>query len=170
VRELLDGLLSSDPGWRGPAPLLPLSGGAPGEVDPRGLEAIATQLARAADALRTVAADGSAMTAIWSTFVQATGYGTKSLRSPDAPPVTELDRLRVRADGNLYARLAEGGERLCVFIGTSGRVDATGRDLQLVQRILRAGSFVVSELAEEPKAECLETLTHLVREGMLERA
>ncbi len=180
VQQLLDGLLSSDAGWRGPAPLLPspLAAAPPGEVDPRGLEAIAAQLTRAADALRATAADDLAMVGLWSSFVQATGSGTRSLQVEGAPPVTPTDRLRVRADGNVYARLAEGGARLCVFIGTSGRVDATGPDLALLQRILSARSFVAGDCVSWARAsagtalawpEVSETLTHLVREGMLER-
>ncbi len=36
ARNLLDALLTPDPAWRAPPPLLPLPGGAPGEVDPAG--------------------------------------------------------------------------------------------------------------------------------------
>ena len=44
----------------------------------------------------------------------------------EAGAVEAGDRLCVRRDGNVYARMADGGARLRVFIGTSGQVDATG--------------------------------------------
>ncbi len=177
VRELLDQLLSADPGWRGPSPLLPLAGAPAGEVDPRGLEEIARQLRRAADALGSVAADHPALVGIWSSFVQATGFGTASVRAREAGAVEAGDRLCVRRDGNVYARMADGGARLRVFIGTSGQVDATGPEIALIQRILSARTFTAGDCAgwgdtADPLAwdAVAETLTALVREGLLERA
>jgi len=176
VRELLDGLLSAQPGWRGPAPLLPLEGGLPGEVDARGLEAMAAELTRAADALRTLATDNLALVGLWSSFVQATGFGGPDVRVPGAAPVVESDRLRVRADGQVYARLAEGRATLCVFFGAGGRIDVTGADIGLVQRLLSARAFTAGEClawgqGQGPTAwaEVQTTLTELVRQGLLER-
>ena len=81
VGDLLDAVLAPNAGWRSPTPLLPLAGGAPWDVDPRGLEAISRQLSAAAEALRSMAADSSQVVKLWSAFVQSA-----SPPIPLAPP------------------------------------------------------------------------------------
>lgn len=176
LRELIDRLLSADPDWRGPWPLLPAVGRPAGEVDRPGLEAVSHQLQRAAEALRSLAADDMAMVEIWASFVQATGAAPVTARAPDTSAVEKHDRLRVRADGAVYARLADGGKTLCVFFGAAGRVVATGTSIPFLQRMLSIGSFIASDGStwSDPDAptswnELGATLTHLLREGLLER-
>jgi ribosomal protein L16 Arg81 hydroxylase len=174
VRELLDRALGTDPGWRGPSPLLARADGVPGEVDPRGLAAIAAQLARAARSLATLAADDTAMVEIWTSFVHATGLGHRGVLAPQAAPVEKHERLRVRADGDVTARLADGGAKLCLFVGTSGRLDLTGNERVLVQRMLAARSFSVAECeawdgVARSWDQLAPILTQLVRAGLLER-
>jgi len=176
VQQLLDRTLASDPGWRGPEPLLPGRDGPAGSVDPRGLAAVAAQLARAAGTLASIAADDVAMVEIWSSFVQATGLGSRGVMAPREPPVGKDERLRVRADGDVYVRLANGGTRLCVFVGTSGRLDLTADGVAFVQRILAEHAFTAAECLAwqgvgDPMTwdELGPTLTELVRAGLLER-
>jgi ribosomal protein L16 Arg81 hydroxylase len=173
VRELLEALLSADPGWRGPSPLLPLPEEAPGKADPRGLRAIAGQLARAAQALQSIAADDIAVVDIWSSFVQATGFGVRGAPAPGAAAVEKHDVLRARSDA--YARLADGGAKLCVYVGSS-RLLLTGSDIAFVQRILSTGKFVAGDCLNWDNlgsattwGEIASTLTQLLEQGLVER-
>ncbi len=147
VRNLLDALLTPDPGWRAPAPLLPLPGGAPGEVDPNGLAEIKAQLAAAADALRSLAADSAPVVRLWGSFVQSPNPAFPTPPPPpiSASPVTPHDRLRVRADRDFHAMLAEGGSRLCITVGTSHGVEIVGEAIHFVQRLLAENEFVAGD-------------------------
>lgn len=147
VRSLLDEMLTHDDGWRGPTPLLPLSGGQPGEVDPDGIAAIARQLAGAADALRSLAGDSATVARLWGAFVQSPNPGSPAPPSPQVAvtPVVAAQRLRVRSDGDLYATLADGGSRLCITLGNGRRVEVTGGAVRFVQRILTVKEFVASD-------------------------
>jgi ribosomal protein L16 Arg81 hydroxylase len=147
VRNLLDTLLTSDPGWRGPAPVLPLPGGAPGEVDPAGVAAVAAQLTAAAEALRSLAGDSAAVVRLWGSLVQNPNPG---FAPPPAPPVAATrvgpdERLRIRADGDVYPMLADGGTRLCVSVGATRRVEVVGEAVRFVQRLLTEKEFVASD-------------------------
>ncbi len=111
IAELLDALLASDPGWRCARPLLPRLGGLPGEVDPRALEAIGKQLEGAAAALRSVAADSSALVTLWSSLVQA-----------GSPPVAPAPSRRRCGAPRRARQAARAGGRQRV------RADRRGRD------------------------------------------
>jgi hypothetical protein len=115
------------------------------------------------------------MVEVWASFVQATGLASPGVRLPGTSPVQAHERLCVRADGNVHCRLADEGERLCVFVGGTGRIDATGGSIALIQRILSSTTFVASECLAWGGAQAVAwdevgaTLTQLVREGVLER-
>ncbi len=148
ARHLLDAILTPDPSWRAPPPLLALLGGAPGEVDPSGIAEVKAQLTAAADALRSLAGDSAAVVRLWGSFVQNPNPGFPA--PPPPPPVSPTpvvpdQRLRVRADGNFYARLADGGSRLCVAVGTSGAVEVIGEAVPFVQRLLATGEFTARD-------------------------
>ncbi len=176
VRELIDAALGPDAEWRGPMPLLPLVSAPTGAVDARGLRAVAEQLGKAAALLASLSADDARVVGVWSSFVLATGLGPRRHRLPEALPVAKNERLRVRSDGDIYVRLADGGTRLCVSVGTAGRLQATGDDLRFVQRMLSVRSFVAADCMTWDEVEGRTTwdeiaamLTHLLREGVLER-
>jgi hypothetical protein len=176
VGELLDVLLAHDAGWRSAKPLLPKLDGLPGEVDPRALESVAKQLANAAEALRSVAADSSALVALWSAFVQG---GAPPIDPPSAAlsaPIVASDRLRVRADGNVYVQRADGGTRLLIAVGAKRRTEVSGDVMHFAERALAARRFEAQECmawGEEGKTlawtEVETILTKLVNEGLLER-
>jgi hypothetical protein len=54
-------------------------------------------------------------------------------------------RLRVRADGNIYAMLADGGTRLCIAVGASGAVEIVGEAVPFVQRLLVEREFIARD-------------------------
>jgi hypothetical protein len=179
VRNLLDAVLSARPDWRAPSPVLPLPGGAPGEVDPEGVASITAQLGAAADALRALAGDSAAVVRLWGSFVQNPNPGSPA---PPAPaiataPVVADQRLRIRADGNIYAMLAEGGSRLCVSVGTSRGVEVEGEAVRFVQRMLAEKEFVARDClgwneGGRPWAwsEVEPLLNTLKRDGLIEDA
>jgi len=179
VRNLLDAMLAPDPGWRGPSPVLPIADGAPGEVDPEGVAAITAQLVAAADTLRSLGGDSAAVVRLWGSFVQNEDPQSPSPLSPplSTTPLLPNQRLRVRADGNLYAMLADGRSRLCITVGTGRRVEVTGEAVLFVQRILAEKEFVASDCLgwnknggqfAWPDIEML--LSKLKRDGLLEDA
>jgi ribosomal protein L16 Arg81 hydroxylase len=179
VRQLLEGLFAQDPAWRSPAPLLPLPGGAPGEMDPEGLAAVTTQLEAAADALRSLRGDSAAMVRLWASFVQNPNPGSPVPAAPAVAtgPVVQDERLRVRADGDVFAMLAEGGTRLCVSVGSSRRVEVTGDAIRFVQRILVEQEFRAGDCLEwgddgqrESWNDIANILTQLKRDGLIETA
>ncbi len=148
ARNLLDALLTPDPAWRAPPPLLPVPGGAPGEVDPNGIAEVKAQLTAAADALRALAGDSAAVVRLWGSFVQNPNPGFPVPPSPplaSSSPVSPRDRLRVRADGNFYPRLADGGARLCIAVGTSGAVEVIEEAVPFVQRLLSEKEFTAND-------------------------
>lgn len=179
VQNLLDAILTPDPGWRGPSPVLPLFGGAPGEVDPDGVAAITAQLARAADALRALAGDSAAVVRLWSSFVQNPnpGLATPSPMPIARTPVLPTQRLRLRADRDAYVRLADGGSRLYVAVGTSGGVEVTGEAVFFVQRILAEKEFVAGDCLAWSEhgtpfvwSDVETVLTKLKADGLIEDA
>jgi Cupin superfamily protein len=147
MRNLLDAILTPNPGWRAPAPLLPLPGGDPGQLDPDGIAGISAQLAAAADAIRSVTGDSAAVLRLWASFVQNQNPGFPTPPSPaiHAAPVEPDQRLRLRADGNFYAVLADGGTRLCITVGASHGVEIVGEAIYFVQRLLASKGFVARE-------------------------
>jgi hypothetical protein len=177
IRNLLDSLLNSEPAWRGPAPVLGL--GVTGEVDPAGVDAISTQLARAAAALGALSGDSAAVVRLWQSFVRNSG---SSLSEPPAAPATRArvlpaHRLRVRADGNVYTMLAEGGSQLCIAAGASAAIELTGDAVPFVQRILSEREFIAGDCVNwkaggVPYAwsDVEELLTGLKRQGLIEDA
>jgi hypothetical protein len=171
--NLLDAMLRADPGWRGPAPALPRSGGAPGEVDPQSLETIAKQLARAAETLRSLSADGAPLVRAWASAVRTLpGVPPEPRPAPSSAVVTATDRLRVRADGNVYARTADGGARVLVTTPFGG-IDVTGPAARFVQRALAERAFVAGDCVSWGVAswdEAAVALSHMLREGVIERA
>jgi ribosomal protein L16 Arg81 hydroxylase len=174
--DLLDSILASDPGWRGPMPLLPRRAGTPGEVDPRTLDALARQLGNAADALRAIAADSTQMVALWSSFVQSQSPPVKP-PAPITSAIRETDRFRVRADGNLYALAAERGTKLSVWIGMRPTSDATGDAMRFVQKALAEKAFAAGQClgwnigaTKLTWEDVTQVLAHLVTEGLLEPA
>jgi hypothetical protein len=144
VRNLLDALLMSSPDWRGPAPVL--AGAQPGQVDPNGIATISAQLAHAAATLKSLSGDSAAVVRIWESLVQNPNPGVRAPVQPAvaAPPVTPTQRLRVRADGNFYAMLADGGSRLCVTVGMR-EVELSGPAVPFVQRLLAEREFVAGD-------------------------
>jgi ribosomal protein L16 Arg81 hydroxylase len=177
VRNLLDTLLTPEAGWRGPAPVLP--GTTPGEADPDGIAAIAAQLAHAASVLQSLGGDSAAVVRLWESFVQNPNPGFPAPATPQvaATPVLPEQRLRVRADGNVYAMLAEAGSHLCVTVGTSRTLELTGEAIPFVQRILAEKEFVADACrswktngSTFPWPDVQELLTNLKREGLLEDA
>jgi ribosomal protein L16 Arg81 hydroxylase len=179
MQNLLDDLMAPNPHWRSPSPLLPLSAGMVGEVEPEGVAEIAAQLASAADALRSLAGDSAAVIRLWSSFVQNPNPG---LRAPPPPPLVTLpvqpaQRLRVRSDGNVYPVLADGGTRLFVAVGTSGGVEVSGEAVRFVQRMLAEKEFVAGDCLRWSDDRTpfvwsdVETmLTKLKRDGLIEDA
>jgi hypothetical protein len=172
-RDLLESRLSEDPDWRSPPPLLPRLEGRPGEVDAQALEAIGRQLGRAAEALGSITGDSAAMVRLWTSFVQNAAPPAVSVPAPE--PVLATDRLRVRADGNVYVRTADQGAKLFVSIGAAGLAVA-GTAVRFLQGVLSAGEFVAGDSVkwgDEGKPltwrEVEATLNHLLREGLLER-
>ncbi len=153
VEDVLDGILDRDPAWRSAAPLLPLAEGPPGAVDPAGLDLIRQQLEHAADALRSLAADSSAMVSVWAAFVQNASplrSGAEPAAAPSAAkaPATALapsDRLRVRADGDVYVQSVDGGAKLCVSVGGRVASEVAGTTLRIVQHAMRAGEIVAGD-------------------------
>jgi hypothetical protein len=147
VRSLLDAILTPDPRWRGPSPLLPLPGGAPGEMDPHGIAAITAQLASAADALRSLAGDSAAVVRLWGSYVQNPNPGFAVSPAPPvaATSVVPEQRLRVRADGRVFPMLADAGTRLCLAVGAAGAIEVVGSAIPFVQRILAEKEFVASD-------------------------
>jgi hypothetical protein len=170
--NLLDAALRADPEWRGPAPVLAREGGLPGEVDPSALEAIAKQLTRAAETLRTLAADGAPLVRMWTSAVGILP-GIPADPRPAAPaPVDAAARLRVRADARYYARTADGGTRLVVST-PSGGIDVEGPAARFVQRVLSTKEFAAGDClawGAGTWGEVAAALTHLLREGLIERA
>ncbi len=177
VRSLLDTLLLPEPGWRGPAPVLP--GDVPGTVDAEGVAAITAQLARAAELLAGLRGDSPEVVRLWSTLVQAPA---PSVAAPAAPRVTTAPvepeaRLRVRRDGNVYAMEADGGRRLCLVVGAHRELELTGAAMHFVQRLLAEREFVCGDAARWTVdgstfawPDVQEMLTNLTREGVLEAA
>jgi hypothetical protein len=177
VRNLLDALLTADPGWRSPAPVLP--GSAPGAADPDGVAAITDQLARAAAALQSLRGDSAAVVRLWESFVQNPNPGVPLARGGliAAPTVHQQQRLRVRDASSVYAMLADGGSRLCLMLGTSRAIELTGQAVFFVQRMLIEREFVASDClgwTDDGTAYAwndVETmLTNLKREGLIEDA
>ncbi|HXN32467.1 MAG TPA: cupin domain-containing protein [Polyangiaceae bacterium] len=177
VRNLLDAILTPDPSWRGPSPVLPMSGGAPGEVDPGGIAAIKGQLLAAADALRSLAGDSAAVVRLWGSFVQNPNPGFAAPLSPPVSPtpVRPDQRLRVRADGSVYPMLADGGSRLCIRVGTSGAMEFIEGAIPFVQRLLVEKEFVASDCAgwiddgsEVAWSDIEMMLTKLKGDGLIE--
>jgi ribosomal protein L16 Arg81 hydroxylase len=174
-RDVLEALLASDPDWRSPSPLLPAGGGPAGAIDPASLATISQQIARAAAALRSLAADSASLVRIWTSFVQNAATAAPLGGPKDAAPLTMSDRLRVRTDGNVYVRTADSGARLFVSVGLSG-LEVTGKAVPFLQRALAAREFVAGDSVEwgggdAPLTwrEVEGTLAHFVREGLLER-
>jgi ribosomal protein L16 Arg81 hydroxylase len=176
IGDLLDSLLARDPGWRSPKPLIARQGGLPGEVDPRALEALKKQLENAAETLGSLAADSSALVALWSTFVQNDSPPIAIAKSaPSSAPIAPGDRFRVRADGNVYVQTAENGTKLSIAIGHT-RTEAMGGAMYFVQRAIAAREFAASECfawgvgeTRLTPVDVEQVLAHLVNEGLLER-
>jgi 50S ribosomal protein L16 3-hydroxylase len=181
LRDLLESMLSADPEWRGPPPLLPSIAGRPGEVDAGTLAAIGRQLSRAAEALGSVSADSAAVVRLWTSFVQ--NVNPQNIHPSGAAgaaravePIVAGDKLRIRSDGNVYVRTADQGTKLFVSVGANG-LALTGTAMRFVQRVLSAREFVAGDSVDwgddaRPLTwrEVEATLNHLLREGLLERA
>jgi len=174
LRTILDALLLPEAGWRAPEPLLPA--GAPGEADPAGIAAISAQLARAAETLRALSGDSAAVARAWSSFVQNPNPGLPAPPTPPvhAAPVEPDQRLRVRADGNFHALLADHGTLLAIVIGASREIELSGAAVGFVQRIIAEREFVARSCttwndASEPFAwdDVQFMLTNLMREGLI---
>jgi hypothetical protein len=177
VRNLLDGILTSEAAWRGPAPVLP--GATPGEVDAAGIEAITEQLARAGALLQSLSGDSAAVVRLWESYVQNANPAAPVAFTPliDTAPVTPEQRLRVRDDGNFFAMLADGGSRLCLLVGTSREADVTGVAIAFVQRMLAERSFIAGDcMAWSESGTPFEwsdvqvMLTSLKRQGLIDDA
>jgi hypothetical protein len=177
VRSLLDSMLTAEPGWRAPAPVLP--GATAGEVDPLGIAAISAELARAASALQTLSGDSAAVVRLWESFVQSANPGFPVKPTPPAVTAAVLpaERLQIRADGNVYAMLADGGSRLCVTIGANREVELTGATMRFVQRMLAEREFTASDCLAWCEGgtpftweDVQTTLTSLKREGLITAA
>jgi Cupin superfamily protein len=174
-RDLLESMLSADPDWRSPAPLLPKLDGRPGEVDPRALDAVNRQIAKAAETLGSLGAESAAVVRLWTSFVQNANPPGAAVAAPAPASVVAGDRLRVRADGNVYARTADHGTKLFVSVGTAG-LAVGGTAVTFLQRVLSVREFAAGDAVQwgdEGKAltwrEVEATLNHFLREGLLER-
>jgi hypothetical protein len=174
VRTLLDTLLASEAGWRSPAPVLP--GATAGEVDPLGIAAISTELARAATALQALSGDSASVVRLWESFVLNPNPGQPAQPIPPGPatPVLPGERLHIRDDENVCAMLADGGSRLCVSIGTNREVELTGAAMGFVQRILTVREFTAADCLAwgndgDPFVwdDVQAILTDLKREGLI---
>jgi hypothetical protein len=170
-------MLTAEPGWRAPAPVLP--GATAGEVDPLGIAAISAELARAASALQTLSGDSAAVVRLWESFVQSANPGFPVKPTPPAVTAAVLpaERLQIRADGNVYAMLADGGSRLCVTIGANREVELTGATMRFVQRMLAEREFTASDCLAWCEGgtpftweDVQTTLTSLKREGLITAA
>jgi ribosomal protein L16 Arg81 hydroxylase len=176
VEALLDGLLTSDPSWRSAPPVLASLAGLPGEVDAAAVEAVRKQLERAADALRSLAADGAEIARAWGSFVQsASPLGALPTPSPTVPIALD-DRLRVRADGDVYVRTLEGGTKLAIFIGRLPGMEVEGITMRIAQRAIAAREFVAGDClawSSEPAplawGDVDAVLRGLIAAGILER-
>jgi hypothetical protein len=175
VRMLLDTLLTPGAGWRGPAPVLPDP--TTGEADPAAIAAIGAELARAADALRSLSGDSAAVVALWAALVQNPNPGFPAPPTPAAAaePVQPGQRLRFRADGNVYAMLADGGACLKMVVGTSREVELTGVAVRFVQQLLATREFTATDClhwndgdAPFDWSDVQTMLTNLKREGLIE--
>jgi ribosomal protein L16 Arg81 hydroxylase len=175
VRNLLDTVLSADPGWRSLAPVLP--GDEPGAADPDGIAAIGAQLARAAAALQALSGDSAAVVRIWEAFVQNPTPGAPVPPAPPivATPIAAERRLRVRPD--VYAMLADGGTRLCIAAGQQRSVEVSGDAIAFVQRMLREREFTAGDAqawngrgTAFAWSDVAATLEHLQRHGVIEDA
>ncbi len=177
ARTLLDTLLSGEPAWRCPQPVLP--GTMPGLADTDGIAAITAQLQRAAELLGSLRGDSAAVIRLWESLVHNPNPGTTPPRTPPvrAETVGPDDRLRVRADGNVSAMLADGGTRLCIAVGTSRSVELTGSAVAFTQRLLAQRAFTAGECvgwnaggADFTWSDVASMLTTLKREGLIEDA
>jgi hypothetical protein len=176
VRNLLETVLTPEAGWRGPAPVLPTD--EPGCVDPAGVAEISAQLARAAAVLGSLSGDSAAVVRLWQSLVHQANPGLPP--PPPAPivatPVRPDERLRLRADGEISARLADGGSRLCVAVGASRTIELGGSAIRFVLRILAEREFVAgdalgwSDAGTANWTDVAATLTKLKREGLIEPA
>ncbi len=175
VRSLLDKLLVSEAGWRAPAPVLPDP--ATGAPDPDAIAEIGRELARAADLLGSLRGDSAEVVRLWSALVQNPNPGFPVPPTPAiaAAPVEPGQRLRVRADGNVYAMLADAGTTLVLTIGTGRDVELTGIAVPFVQRILAEREFTASDCmgwsggAPFAWSDVQTMLTSLIREGLIEQ-
>jgi ribosomal protein L16 Arg81 hydroxylase len=175
VRQLLDKLLTPEPGWRSMAPALPVD--TSGGTDAAGIAAIGAELARAAQALQALRGDSAAVVRLWQSFVQSADPGQPApLASTDrSTPVERAGRLRVRSDGRVHAMLAEGGAVLCLTVGSGASIDVSGEAVPFVRRILAEGEFAAGDcLAWNGSGTAFDwsdveqLLTRLRREGLLE--
>jgi hypothetical protein len=127
-----------------------------------------------------LAADSSAVVALWSSFVQGSSppLAPRSATSSAASnaPITPEDRFRLRADGSVYVQTAENGTRLSMTIGPHKRTEAVGGAMYFVQRAIAAREFAASESLAWGENETRlgwtdveQVLAHLVNEGLLER-
>jgi hypothetical protein len=177
VRSLLDTLLTPEPSWRGPVPVLP--GEMPGEVDPDGIAAITAMLSRAAAVLQSLRGDSVAVVRLWESFVHNANPGTPLPKAPRIPasPVVPAQRLRIRPDGNVSAMLADEGTRLCIVSGVNREIELSGPAVRFVQRILTEKEFVAGDCTAWGDGEApfmwddvQAVLTELMREGLLAEA
>src|SRR5262249_15071967 len=60
-------------------------------------------------------------------------------------PIAPADRLRVRADGDVYVQSVEGGAKLLVAIGQKPGMEVTGVAMRLVQQALSAREVVAGD-------------------------
>lgn len=176
LRDLLESMLSADPAWRSPAPLLPKLDGRPGEVDPEALDAINREIAKAAETLGTSGADTASVVRLWTSFVQnANPPAAAVTAAAPAAAILAGDRLRVRADGNVYVRTADQGTKLFVSVGAAG-LAVGGTAVAFLQRVLSVREFAAGDAVQwgdggKPLTwrEVEATLNHFLREGLLER-
>ncbi|HLI95991.1 MAG TPA: cupin domain-containing protein [Candidatus Baltobacteraceae bacterium] len=136
IGSVLDALLTPDPEWRSPTPLLP--GANPGELDPQGVATISAQLVRAAVALESLSGDSAAVVRIWQSMVRA---GTPATMTPPVSPTPVTPTQRLRVNGSVNAMLADNGTRLFLAVGANGSLELTGPAVQFVQLILAEHEF-----------------------------
>ena len=174
VRSLLDTLLTSEAGWRSPAPIV--AGGAPGDVDAAGVAALSAELARAAETLRGLSGDSAAVVRLWQSFVQNANPGMAAPPAPALPaaPVAPDQQLRVRADGNVHAMPAERGTQLFVMAGNRS-IELSGEAVPFVRRLLAEGTFTAGDClawsadgAPFAWSDVETILGQLKREGLIE--